>query len=240
MPTQTIPAKDGGTFEAYVAMPSVLPAPTIVLIQEIFGVNAEMRAKCDEFARAGYIAVCPDLFWRLEPGVQLTDKSKAEWDKAFDLYNRFDVDKGIEDLRATVHVYQGHAQGNGSVGVVGYCLGGKLAYLMAARSHVACSVSYYGVGLDALLDESANIKNPLLMHIAQLDKFVPAAAQAKIKDALQDNSKITMHTYEGVDHAFARGHGDHYDEAAATLANQRTAAFFAHNLKQAKAAEGAR
>ncbi len=236
MPTQTIPAKDGGTFEAYVAMPAVLPAPTIVLIQEIFGVNAEMRAKCDEFARAGYIAVCPDLFWRLEPGVQLTDKSKAEWDKAFDLYNRFDVDKGVEDLRATVHVYQGHAQGNGAVGVVGYCLGGKLSYLMAARTNVDCAVSYYGVGLDALLGESTQIKKPLLMHIAALDKFVPPEAQTKIKQGLQDNNKITMHTYDGVDHAFARGNGDHYDETAATLANQRTSAFFAQNLKQAKAA----
>lgn len=235
MPMQTIPAKDGGHFQAYVAMPAVLPAPTIVLIQEIFGVNAEMRAKCDEFARAGYIAVCPDLFWRLEPGVQLSDKSKAEWDKAFDLFNRFDVDQGVEDLRATVHVYQGHAQGNGAVGVVGYCLGGKLAYLMAARARIACAVSYYGVGLDALLEEGRNIKTPLLMHIAQLDKFVPPAAQEKIRQGLQDNDKITMHTYEGVDHAFARGGGEHYNEAAATLANQRTADFFARNLKQAAA-----
>lgn len=235
MPMQTIPAKDGGHFQAYVAMPAILPAPTIVLIQEIFGVNAEMRAKCDEFARAGYIAVCPDLFWRLEPGVQLSDKSKAEWDKAFDLFNRFDVDQGVEDLRATVHVYQGHAQGNGAVGVVGYCLGGKLAYLMAARARIACAVSYYGVGLDALLEESRNIKTPLLMHIAQLDKFVPPAAQEKIRLGLQDNDKITMHTYEGVDHAFARGSGEHYNEAAATLANQRTADFFARNLKQAAA-----
>lgn len=235
MPMQTIPAKDGGHFQAYVAMPPALPAPTIVLIQEIFGVNAEMRAKCDEFAHAGYIAVCPDLFWRLEPGVQLSDKSKAEWDKAFDLFNRFDVDQGVEDLHATVHVYQGHAQGNGAVGVIGYCLGGKLAYLMAARARIACAVSYYGVGLDALLEESRNIKTPLLMHIAQLDKFVPPAAQEKIRQGLQDNDKITMHTYEGVDHAFARGGGEHYNEAAATLANQRTADFFARNLKQAAA-----
>lgn len=236
MPIQTIPAKDGGTFDAYVAMPAVLPAPTIVLIQEIFGVNAEMRAKCDEFAQAGYIAVCPDLFWRLEPGVQLTDKSQAEWDKAFDLYNRFNVDKGVEDLRATVHVYQGHAQGNGMVGTVGYCLGGKLAYLMAARTQVDCAISYYGVGLDALLGESTHIKKPLLMHIAALDKFVPPDTQAQIKDGLKDHPHVTLHTYEGVDHAFARGNGQHYDEQAATLANQRTAAFFDRHLKQAKAA----
>lgn len=236
MPTQTIPAKDGGSFEAYVAMPVILPAPVIVFIQEIFGVNAEMRAKCDEFAKAGYIAVCPDLFWRMEPGVQLTDKSKAEWDKAFDLYNRFNVDQGIEDLRATVHVYQGHAQGNGKVGVVGYCLGGKLAYLMAARSHISCAVSYYGVGLDALLGESAHIRTPLLMHMAALDKFTPPAAQEKISAGLRDNAQITMHTYENADHAFARGGGEHYNEEAATLAQHRTEAFLAAHLKQTKAA----
>ncbi len=236
MTMQTIPARDGGSFEAYVAMPASLPAPTIVLIQEIFGVNAEMRAKCDEFAKAGYIAVCPDLFWRLEPGVQLTDKTQAEWDKAFDFYNRFDVDKGIDDLRATIHVYQGHAHANGKVGTVGYCLGGKLAYLMATRSQVDCAVSYYGVGLDALLSENTQIRNPLLMHIAALDKFVPPEAQQKIKDGLKGNEHVTLHTYEGVDHAFARGAGQHYDEAAATLANKRTADFFAQNLKPVKTA----
>jgi carboxymethylenebutenolidase len=236
MTTQTIPAKDGGTFNAYVAMPAKLPAPTIVLIQEIFGVNAEMRAKCDEFARQGYIAVCPDLFWRLEPGVDITDKSKAEWDKAFDLYNRFDVDKGIEDLRATVHVYKGHAQGNARVATVGYCLGGKLAYLMAARSPVDASVSYYGVGLDALLDESRNIKTPLLMHIAEEDKFVPKEAQEKIKTALANHTQVSIYSYPGVNHAFARGNGEHYDEKAAQLANSRTAAFLEQHLKQARAA----
>ncbi len=236
MALQTIPAKDGGTFEAYVAMPARLPAPAIVLIQEIFGVNAEMRAKCDEFARAGYIAVCPDLFWRLEPGVQLTDKTQGEWDKALDLMNRFDIDKGIEDLRATMHVYKGHAQSNGMVGTVGYCLGGKLAYLMAARTQVDCAVSYYGVGLDALLNESVSIRKPLMLHIAALDKFVSPEAQEKIRNGLKDNSHVTLHTYEGVDHAFARGQGQHYDEQAAALANRRTAEFLTRTLKQAQAA----
>ena len=236
MPIQAIPAKDGSTFEAYVAMPALLPAPTIVLIQEIFGVNAEMRAKCDELAALGYIAVCPDLFWRLERNVELTDKTKAEWDKALDLFSRFDVDQGIEDLRATVHVYKGHAQGTSRVAVIGYCLGGKMAYLMAARAPVDCAISYYGVGLDALLDEACNIKKPLLMHIAEQDKFVPQAAQEKIKAGVAPHSRISVHSYPGVNHAFARGNGDHYDEAAATLANRRSLEFIEQNLKNAYAA----
>lgn len=236
MPMQIIPAKDGGSFEAYVAMPTALPAPTIVVIQEIFGVNQGLRSKCDDLAQQGYIAVCPDLFWRLEPDVQLTDKTKEEWDKALSLMNRFDIDKGIEDLRSVVHVYKGHAQSNGRVGAVGYCLGGKLAYLMAARTKVDCAIGYYGVGLDALLGESTAIKNPLLLHIAEDDKFVSKDAQAKIKAGLKDNPHITIHSYPGVNHAFTRVGGEHYDEAAAIIANNRTYDFLAHNLKTAKAA----
>ncbi len=226
-----IPSKDGQSFTAYVAMPENLPAPTVILIQEIFGVNQEMREKCDALARQGFIAVCPDLFWRLEPGVQLTDKTKEEWAKAFDLLNRFDVDMGIEDLRATLHTFKGHAQSNGKVGCVGYCLGGKLAYLMAARTKIAASVSYYGVGLDALTDDVTNIQNPLLMHIAEEDKFVSKDAQEKIKTTIAHNPKITAHSYPGVDHAFARLHGEHYDANAAHKADDRTLQFLQNNLQ---------
>lgn len=230
-----IPSKDGQSFSAYVAMPAKLPAPTIIVIQEIFGVNAEIRKKCDDLAAQGFIGVAPDLFWRLEPNVQLTDKSEAEWAKAFDLFNRFDVDLGVEDLRATHHVFRGHAHSTGVVGCIGYCLGGKLAYLMAARSKVDASVSYYGVGLDALLDEAANIKKPLLMHIAEEDKFVPKDAQAKIKEALKNKAAVTIHSYPGVNHAFARTGGEHFDQEAADAANARTMAFLrsALNLEAA-------
>jgi len=220
-----IPAKDGGSFMAYCAMPDKTPAPAIIVIQEIFGVNAEMRAKCDALAKEGFIAVCPDIFWRMEPGVQLTDKTEEEWAKAFDFFNRFDVDQGIEDLRAALHTMKGHADVSGHVGCVGYCLGGKLAYLMAA-----------GVGLDALLDEAASIQNPLMLHIAEKDEFVPVEAQQKIKDGLKDNAHVSIHSYAGMDHAFARGQGQHYDEAAAQLADARTLDFLKGNLKLAMAA----
>lgn len=231
-----IPTKDGKSFTAYVAMPSVTPAPVVIMIQEIFGVNHEMRQKCDEMAAKGFIAISPDLFWRLEPGVQLTDKSQAEWDKAFDLMNRFDIDQGIDDLRAVYHTMRGHAQGNGMVGCVGYCLGGRLAYLMAARSNVDASVGYYGVGLDALLGEAKNISHPLMLHIAGEDKFSNKEAQKKIVEGLHDNPLVTVHVYPGVDHAFARGNGEHYDENAAHEANARTFEFLQNNLKHAKAA----
>lgn len=227
----TIPSRDNGSFNAYIAMPARLPAPAVIMIQEIFGVNAEMRAKCDKMAAAGFIAVAPDLFWRLEPGVDLTDKTQAEWEKAFSLMNRFDIGKGIDDLRAVYHTLHGHADCTGLIGCVGYCLGGKLAYLMAARTSVDASVSYYGVGLEALLDEKAGIKKPLMLHIAEEDKFVSKDAQAKIAASLANHAHVTLHSYPGVNHAFSRINGEHYDEAAANLANARTMDFLKTHLK---------
>lgn len=230
MPDITLPARDGGSFTAYIAMPAKLPAPVVIMIQEIFGVNAEMRSKCDEYAAAGYITVCPDLFWRLEPEVQLTDRTKAEWDRAFDLLKRFDIDQGVEDLRATEHSFKGHAQSTGKVGCVGYCLGGKLAYLMATRTHIDCAVSYYGIGLESMLDEEPKIEKPLMLHIAEKDKFSSDAAREKVLSALSGNPLVTAHVYPGVDHAFARNGGEHYDKNMATLADSRTREFLARTL----------
>ena len=234
--TITLPARDGRSFAAYIATPAVTPAPAVIMIQEIFGVNAEMRTKCDDLARRGFIAIAPDLFWRLEPGVALTDQTPAEWAKAFDLLKRFDIDAGIDDLRATHHAMRGYALGTGMVGCVGYCLGGRLAYLMAARSTIDAAISYYGVGLEDLLDEAQGIHKPMMLHIAEEDKFVPKPAQARIKSALIDHPEVILHSYAGVNHAFSRINGEHYDAAAATLANGRTLDFLNAVLKKAKAA----
>lgn len=231
MPALDIPARDGGTFYAYVAMPEKLPAPAIIVAQEIFGVNHVMRDLCDDLARQGFIAVCPDLFWRIEPRIELTDKTEKEWERAFELFGLFDVDQGVEDLRATEHVFKGHADSTGKVGCIGYCLGGKMAYLMATRTNIDCSVGYYGVGLDELVGEAENIKRPLLLHVAEEDKFVSKDAQAVITDGLKNNPHVTLHSYPGVNHAFARSGGEHYDEAAAQLANERTAAFITQHLE---------
>lgn len=226
-----IQAKDGGTFNAYVARPqNTDKAPAVVVIQEIFGINDVMREICDDLAKQGYVAICPDLFWRQEPGIQLTDKTEGEWARAFELFNGFDTDLGVEDLKSTLAHIRTDAGTNGKAGTIGYCLGGKLAYLMATRSDADCNVSYYGVGLDALLGEAANINKPLLMHVAELDKFVPPEAREKILDALTGHDGITLHVYQGVDHAFARVGGEHYDPAMAATANDRTASFLNKHL----------
>ena len=232
-----IKAKDGGSFMAYVAYPETdLPAPSVIVIQEIFGVNEVMRGICDQLAHAGFVAICPDLFWRQEPGVQITDKSESEWQKAFQLYNGFDVDLGIEDLKATLEFQRKDDNATEKVGTLGYCLGGKLAYLMAARSDADCNVSYYGVGIEELLYEAKNIKKQLLMHIAEKDKFVPIAAQQKILTSLNKHKNIEIHVYPDVDHAFAREGGAHYDKEAARQANARTIDFLATHLTPKKKA----
>lgn len=227
----TITAGDGGTFGGYLASPSAGSGPGIVVIQEIFGVNKGMRDMADGFAADGYMALCPDLFWRQEPGIQLTDQSQAEWDRAIELYQGFDEAKGAEDLGATLAHLRGLEGCSGKVGSVGFCLGGKLAYLMATRSDADCNIGYYGVGIENALDEAVNIKAPLLLHIAEKDEFVPPEAQAKVRAGLDGNGHVTIHDYAGADHGFARSAGVHYNKPAAELANQRSAAFFADHLK---------
>jgi carboxymethylenebutenolidase len=229
MPEITIDGRDGG-FGAYLAVPDTTPAPGILVAQEIFGVNKVMRDVCHWLAGEGYLACCPDIFGRIEPGIQLTDQTEAEWQRAFELFNLFDVDKGIEDLKDALGVLRGHEACAGKVGTVGYCLGGKLAYLMATRSDADCNVSYYGVGLDELVGEAGNITAPLLLHVASKDQFFPPEAQDKLAVGLAGHPHVTLQVYDGNDHAFARVGGEHYDQAAAQLANDRTLNHFKETL----------
>lgn len=236
-----IPAHDDGTFGAYIAKPDVTPAPAVIVIQEIFGINTEIRAKCDELAKMGYVAIAPDLFWRIaEKGLELDPENEDELQRAFDLYGEFDAQTGIEDLKSTLTFARNHEDvATNSVGCVGFCLGGFLAFGMAVESDIDAAVSYYGVNIPAMLDKKDQISKPLLMHIAENDQFVSAEEQQQIKDALGDNPQISIHVYEGEDHAFSRGVSMNASESdgAGGLANTRTRDFFSQKLKsQAKAA----
>ena len=225
----TISGPDG-SFAGYLATPAAGRGPGIVVIQEIFGVNAAMRAVADEFAASGFYALVPDLFWRLEPGIQLTDKTDAEWQRAFDLMKRFDAALGVQDIQTTLSRLRTIAGCTGKAGAVGYCLGGLLAYLTAARTDSDASVGYYGVNLQAMLDEARNIKKPLMLHIAGKDEFTPPEAQKQIVDGLAGYKLVTIHRYPEMNHAFARPGGKHYDQANAGLANSRTATFLRRHL----------
>lgn len=232
MSSISISATDGsGTFDALVVMPKVQPAGCVVMIQEIFGVNAAMRALSAWVAEMGFIAVCPDLFWRQEPNVDLDpDAGQAQWDKAFALFNGYNQEKGLEDLSATIAAARALPGCNGKVGTMGFCLGGRMAYRTAVTTDAQCHVSYYGVGIEGLLDDAKRITHPLLMHIAEQDKFVPPAAQKQILEGLAGHSHVTCHVYPGVDHAFARMGGHAWDARAATIANGRTAEFLVQHL----------
>ena len=225
----TIKVPDGDFF-AYVAEPAQTPAPAIVVIQEIFGVNQVMRDICAWLAGEGFLAVCPDLFWRIEPRIELTDKTEEEWARAFELFGAFDQAKGAEDIQATISAVRDHEACNGKVGTIGYCLGGKMAYLSATRTNADVSVGYYGVQIDQVLDEAKQISKPLMLHIATEDQFVPKESQQAMIDGLSGNPHVTLHIYEGNDHAFARVGGEHYDEEAAELANGRSLEFLKKHL----------
>ncbi|HAQ35324.1 MAG: carboxymethylenebutenolidase [Maricaulis sp.] len=221
-----------GKFSAYRATPALEGRwPAVVVIQEIFGVNAVMRGVCDDLAAKGFLAICPDLFWRLEPGVELTDQSQGDWKKAFDLMNRFSADTGVTDIQHTLDHARRDKRCNTHVGAVGYCLGGLLAFLTACRTDVDAAVGYYGVNIAAHADEARAIRSPLMLHIAGKDQFVDAEAQARMHAALDPLPAVTLHDYPGQDHAFARIGGEHYDEAAAATANARTLQFLSSHLK---------
>jgi len=220
---------DSEEFKAYVARPDGKPRAAIVVIQEIFGVNAGIRQKCDKLAADGYLAIAPDLFWRLERGIQLDPDIEVEFQRALTLMEKFDQDKGISDIQSTIDHVREH-EGVTSVGCVGYCLGGRLAYMVAARTDIDATVGYYGVGIDGLLDEKEAIARPLMLHIPTEDGFVDKDTQAAMHKSLDHHPRVTLYDYEGLDHGFATEMGERRDEKAANLADERTAAFFAKHL----------
>lgn len=228
--TLTIRTADGN-FSAYVALPAnSKKAPAVVVLHEVFGVNADMRATCDELAGRGFVAVCPDLFWRQRPGVDLSVTSEADWNTGLGLNTAYDRDAGVGDVIATIGASAGLRAANGKVAVMGYCLGGLMAFLTAARGSVDAVVAYHGGGTENYLSEARAITAPLLMHLAEEDEFISKAAQARIKAAFAGKENVEICSYTGCNHAFARHGGLHYDSAAATLANTRTWAFLANRL----------
>ncbi|MFD1610218.1 dienelactone hydrolase family protein [Sphingomonas tabacisoli] len=219
-----------GSFQAYCAEPAGTPRAAVIVIQEIFGVNEGIRRKCDHWASQGYLALAPDLFWRLQPRVEFDPDVPEQFQQALGLMGKFNQDQGIRDIEATIKAARQRLGGRGKVGCVGYCLGGRLAFMTSTRTDIDASVGYYGVGIDNLLREKHAISRPLMLHIPTADHFVGPDVQRAMHEGLDDHPKVVLHDYEGLDHGFAAEIGKRRNEEGARLADGRTEAFFAEHL----------
>lgn len=217
-------------FDAYFSTPEGDTAAAIVVIQEIFGVNEGIRRKCDGWAKAGYAAYAPDLFWRIRPHIELDADVPAEMEEALGYIPQFDQDLGVRDIEATIKAARRAVGPDAKIGVVGYCLGGRLAFMAACRTDGDAFVGYYGVGIDGLLGEQHAIGKPTMLHIPTRDHFVSPETQKAMHDGLVGNRHVTLFDYEGLDHGFAAEMGDRRVDDAAELADRRTADFFAEHL----------
>jgi carboxymethylenebutenolidase len=219
----TIKSRDGGSFSAYFSSPDDAPRPGLAICTEVFGVNAHMRSVAERFAAQGFAALVPDLFWRIEPGLEIPyDKEGLK--RGSEIVAAFDMDRGAEDLGEAIGVLRQSRQCNGKIGVVGFCVGGALAYLAAARSGVDAAVSYYGKGIENYLAEAERIRCPMVLHFGGADRFIPPALIDRIASALAHRPKIAVYTYPGVDHGFNSEDRPAYNAEVAKLAMQRTLA----------------
>ena len=224
-----VPLRDG-IMNAYLAIPDGPPAGGIVAIMEIWGVNDTMRKHAHEFAEAGFVCLVPDLFWRQEPGVELSDHNPADVKKAFDLYYDFDYDLGVRDMEDTVQYLAGIPECNSNAGAVGYCLGGKLCYLLCCRTDIACAVAYYGTYIEHNIREVKNLHRPFMLHMAMKDRWVQAEVNELLERRLSPNPLVTIHKYPDADHAFARHGGKPFRKADADRALGLTVDFFRKHL----------
>lgn len=232
----TVKLASGQSYEAYLAQPQgAAQAPGLVLMQYICGVNQVMRDLADQFAAAGYLTVVPDLFWRQEPNAQLMDDpgtpTPEERRRALELNDGFDDEAAIDDLRAALSFIRSHPRCNGRAGSLGYCLGGRMAWLMATHTNSDCNVGYYGVNLDRRVAEAPRISRPLMLHIAGQDDLVPEASVQAIVAALRTVKHSEVMIHGGVNHAFALPRGPNWSESAAATANSVSMRFLATHLQ---------
>jgi len=222
----------GESMPAYLATPEDHPrAGGVVLIHEIFGLNKSMRATADRFAEAGFLTICPNLTWRqgnaeeLEPGTeQALEEGRRRMVELTD-------DQMLDDIKAAVLHLREMEECNGRVATVGYCMGGRLAWLMGCRGDTQANVAYYGTRIERHLGECVRLSRPFMMHIGEKDPFIPAETRERIKERLCPVAGMSFHTYPDVGHGFARPGATGAEAQAAELANRRTVDFLNLNLR---------
>jgi carboxymethylenebutenolidase len=217
----TLPASDGGAFRAYVTLPPAPPAPGIVMQHTMFGVNPLFRSICDAYAAEGFVVVAPDLFWRIGKDIEL-DYREESYEIGHGLMRKIDKAKAVEDVSATMRYMRALPEIRGKIAAVGYCMGGTLAYLTAARTDVDMAVSYYAIDMEDHLDELGRISAPLVVHLGDRDPYVKPGAFELLRKTLGARPNVTFHAYPGVGHGFASRGSKNYNAGAAKLGWQRT------------------
>jgi carboxymethylenebutenolidase len=218
----TIKAHDGGSFQAYVAFPKTTPAPAIIIIPSIFGTDDEMKAQVERYADEGYIAMCPEIFWRVAPGV-LDHHDDAQRAKAQDRMKRFDVEKGVDDMQAMVDWLKANKEYSGKFAVAGFCFGGRYALLAAARLGASAAVSFHGTAMGKHLDDCKNVTCPVSFHFGDSDHSVPMSEVEAVRDALKHNAKADIGIYAGVGHGFSSPSRPSYNAAVWQESYERAA-----------------
>ena len=222
-----VTAADGGEFQAYVAEPAAGPAPLIVMLHEIYGVTDWVTETADMFAAQGYLVAAPDLFWRLEPNFNADHQDSAQCDQGLRYRGMIDHNRAVDDIAAVIATLKDRPDCNGKVGVTGFCMGGTLTYLAAARLPIDAAVIYYGTEVHKFLKEAGNIACPTMVHAGDRDDHVPMELFETIRAALGPNPNISFHLYEA-GHAFSNDHRPEiYDRTASNAAHARTFGMFA-------------
>jgi carboxymethylenebutenolidase len=224
-----IRTKDAKEFSGFLCQPPAGKGPGLLLIQEIFGVNSHIKDVADLYAQEGFIVLAPDLFWRSQPNFEI-GYNEQDFAKGLDLYGKLDMNQTLSDLSDAIAALRALPSVTDKVGAIGYCLGGQIAYRLAARGEVDAAVCYYGGGIDQALDEAKNVHCPMIMHFAEKDTYIPATAVKKIKEAFANKTNVTIFNYGGVDHGFNCDQRKTYDRKAAMLAYSRSTAFLHKHL----------
>ena len=220
-----------GQMGAYIAYPEKSPIGAVIAIMEIWGVNKTMKAHALEFAQAGYICLVPDLFWRLGPDVILDADNPDHWMLSLDRYFNFDYDLGAKDMEETMNYLRELELCNGKVGAVGYCLGGKMCYLLSCRTNIDCAVAYYGTYIEHAITEASQLSQPFMLHQALADTWVPPAICKFIEEKIKHKPNVEIHKYPDAEHAFARHGATSYSKEEADLALERSVSFLDRHLK---------
>ena len=226
-----VPSPDGGELSGHLAVPASGSGPGVVVLHEVFGVTAYVRGVCARLADLGYVALAPELYWRLEPEVDIDEASPGGVPRALGLMRRLDLDLAAGDAGAALRHLRGLEEvGGHKAAVLGFCLGGGIAYLVAARSDPDAAVSYYARTVPDRLGEAGRVRCPMLFHFGAADEFIPADRRAAVRHAFAGHT-AEFREHGGAGHAFDNDAMPHlYHAGAAAEAWRQTADFLARTL----------